>query len=260
MSRILALTTCVSHPGSAHLASGKPCQDASNIVSTGKNFDIIILAASDGAGSAKYSEAGSKAVVETIINFFLETCYDLESPEEYILELDKSDIALLMQDITSCVSILASEKEANLSEFSATAIGAIVNQKCAFFFQVGDGCLVYHHEDSLKCATWPEHGSQAGETVFVTCHDSADHIQTLTVDGEIDFVIAFTDGIERIALDLKERKPSQGFFFPLIRGLLQYELDANDRLRQWLASEVVCSRTDDDKTIVSVILNDSCLQ
>ncbi len=57
------LQFCTSLTGTSHLAHRTPCQDASAITRLGPSGEIVILALSDGAGSASHSDIGSQTVV-----------------------------------------------------------------------------------------------------------------------------------------------------------------------------------------------------
>jgi hypothetical protein len=54
---------CTSLAGTAHRDRGIPCQDASAIKRLGAAGEIVLLALSDGAGSASHSDIGAQTVV-----------------------------------------------------------------------------------------------------------------------------------------------------------------------------------------------------
>ena len=69
----------------------------------------------------------------------------------------------------------------------------------------------------------------------------------------------FTDGIERIALDFSNNTPYQPFFNRMIGPLLESQNFGKDQnlskhLSNFLNSENVNSRTDDDKTLILAAL------
>ena len=57
----------ISLQGSSHKASGKECQDSSNIVMLKNGWIVSVIA--DGLGSARCSDVGSSNAVQTIINY-----------------------------------------------------------------------------------------------------------------------------------------------------------------------------------------------
>jgi hypothetical protein len=64
-----------------------------------------------------------------------------------------------------------------------------------------------------------------------------------------------TDGLIRLALNLTRNEPHFSFFTPLLAFTAQAEdlVTAEEQLAAFLASERVCARTDDDKTLVLVV-------
>ena len=76
--------------------------------------------------------------------------------------------------------------------------------------------------------------------------------------GSFDFIAGISDGLERLALDMGACIPHPPFFSPLARRL-KSEMDREafqSGLRQLLESERVCSRTDDDKSLVLMVKNE----
>ncbi len=261
MSEIGHFVVCSSVLGSAHRATGAPCQDASQIVFSGYNYDTAVLALSDGAGSAKHAEDGARIIVDSVIDHFAALFQDHPCPNEMIQEFDASDVAELLAGIRKQIEAEAGFLGIDIREFAATLLGAVVHPKVSFFFQIGDGCWVYQKENNLTSATWPQQGEYASQTVFATCRDATDHIQTHLTAGKVDFAVGITDGLERLALDFSAGVPSPKFFVPLLRSLHQLtEYDAMLSVEKWLASDTVCNRTNDDKTLVAIVLNGSNLQ
>jgi hypothetical protein len=88
--------------------------------------------------------------------------------------------------------------------------------------------------------------------------DSLEQIETIIYPEPISAIGMMTDGLIRLALDLAENEPYAPFFDPLLQFAAQVEdveLAADD-LSNFLASERVCERTDDDKTLVLVVRNE----
>lgn len=257
MSEKLNFTICSSVIGSSHLAKNTPCQDASKIVFTGKAFDTAILALSDGAGSAKHSDQGACLIVDMAINFFIDQLYDHPTPSDIITEFDDSDVRILLKNIRTTIKNTAKFTETDICDYSATLLCAVAHKDATFFLQIGDGCWTYQFKNELHAATWPYQGEFVGQTVFATCEDAANFIQTHIQVGKVDFIIGITDGLERLALDFIERQPSPKFYVPLISSILKLtEYEAHLEISKWLSSEAICQRTNDDKTLVSLVLDD----
>jgi hypothetical protein len=67
-----------------------------------------------------------------------------------------------------------------------------------------------------------------------------------------------SDGLIRLAMNLPENVPHSPFFQPLLAfaAAAKNEVEAQEQLAAFLASERVCARTDDDKTLVLAILRE----
>jgi hypothetical protein len=101
---------------------------------------------------------------------------------------------------------------------------------------------------------WPQHGEFANTTNFVTQRHASRALEIATHDGPVDEIAIFTDGIERLVLDLSARTAHAPFFRPLFRWLASAEPVAAGAaappIAQYLGSKQVCDRTDDDKTLI----------
>lgn len=80
------------------------------------------------------------------------------------------------------------------------------------------------------------------------------------MNEDIDAIAIFSDGIERMVLDMATRKPAERFFAavtgpvtnsPVLNGK---DSALSRELAAYLDSEQVCARTDDDKTLVIATL------
>ena len=119
--------------------------------------------------------------------------------------------------------------------------------------QVGDGCWVLRCNSTIGCVTWPESGEFVGQTVFATSRSAGKYIQMARLPSDLDMLVGFTDGIERLALDIAAMSPSPAFFLPLARGLKELGQGSENALRAFLKSDRVCSATDDDKSVAAII-------
>src|SRR5690606_40378653 len=72
--------------GPHHVRDGLPCQDAHTYRLQG---DYLIAVISDGAGSACYSQLGSQAITDTLVQVLAEA--DLQRSEEHTSELQSRE-------------------------------------------------------------------------------------------------------------------------------------------------------------------------
>lgn len=125
---------------------------------------------------------------------------------------------------------------------------------------IGDGAAVARERDSSSwlALSWPEHGEYASTTVFLTDEAGARaRIQRHEVD--IDRLVVFTDGIERLALDFTGGLPHSPFFAGVTAPVAASQCSGFDgplssKLGQYLVSAPINDRTDDDKTLIVAVL------
>jgi hypothetical protein len=244
--------TNTSVRGSAHFQNSLPCQDwsASRLVGPKKN--VVVSALSDGAGSARFAEEAAQLVSEGAINYFVRELDRHPDPVSVITAYDRCDGKLMIQEQQRMLLQLAEERRTTLQDFASTLLVAIAHPEVSLFFQVGDGCWSASRGGILGAVTWPTQGEFVGQTEFVTSQTAARSFQMGRVSGKLDFIAGISDGLERLALDMHGCFPHPPFFGPLARRL-KSEMDADTfqtGLRQLLESERVCSRTDDDKSLI----------
>ncbi|HBA3253179.1 TPA: protein-serine/threonine phosphatase PphC, partial [Escherichia coli] len=96
-------------------------------------------------------------------------------------------------------------------------------------------------------------GEYANMTHFITDEDAVSRLETFTSTERAHKVAAFTDGIQRLALNMLDNSPHVPFFTPFFNGLAsatQEQLDLlPELLKQFLSGPAVNERTDDDKTL-----------
>jgi hypothetical protein len=247
----------VSVRGSAHVTNGLPCQDWSAARLVGVKNDILICAISDGAGSAKFADEASRFIAEKAADHFVKQLNDHPTPEDLIAEYDRSDAEILIREQQNELARLASERGVGIQDFSATLLLGIIHPKHSFFIQIGDGCWCISRNGILSVITWPSQGEFVGQTDFVTSVNVAAATQTTRIKGGVDFIVGISDGLERLGLDMQSRVPYGGFFKPIVQKLISAPDVAvfDTDLRQFLQSDRVCERTDDDKTLLVAVKN-----
>ena len=248
------LTFCACIKGSAHLENGLPCQDAGRLAVLGEHGDTVLLALSDGAGSAAYAERGAQIVVQQWMEHFQTLLQDHPDPAGVLTDCDATDIGLILRRIREAVASEASVLGVEPVEFSATLLGAVVTGTQALVAQVGDGAWVGLFNGICGCLTWPVNGEFAGQTTFANSEAAADSLQLVHLQKAPSALAGFTDGLERVLLDFQTRQPASGFFLPVFRALKHDTQHFSTQLEQYLQSESVCARTDDDKSL-AILLN-----
>lgn len=146
-------------------------------------------------------------------------------------------------------------------DFAATLVCAISDGETSTFAHVGDGCAVVRERVSGQwtAPTWPDHGEYASTTTFVTDQPTA-KLRVSTFPLGVDLISLFSDGIERLVLDMATKEPSERFFGvvsqPILSSAVAQGKDGplSRQLQAYLGSDQIISRTDDDKTLVIAAL------
>ena len=249
-------TALVTVKGKSHQGTGAPCQD---YCVAHRTRNVAILALSDGAGSCNLSHIGSRAACLGFIKGARTLLHPYQNDPEALgrfLEESSEDSWLPVMDCAAQFVIAAAEKRGVNPEESmaCTLLGAIITQSYAIVLQVGDGAWVAETESSgFHPVTWPEHGEFVNQTYFITHASYTEHLQFKVIpnNGLLRSLIGFSDGIERLCLDLTTKTAVDGFFRPL-RNLFegQSKTDFEAGFSRFLNSERVTSLTDDDKSII----------
>ena len=134
-------------------------------------------------------------------------------------------------------------------------LGIVVGSRLAAYVQIGDGAIVVSTEEAgqYNWIFWPQHGEYANSTFFIT-QDGAEAALQFETGPATDEVAAFSDGIERLVLDMSLKAVHSPAFQPIFEWLAGTEPDRSGTpssgLAAYLGSEHVNRRTDDDKTLV----------
>jgi hypothetical protein len=132
---------------------------------------------------------------------------------------------------------------------------AVIGPTSAAFAQVGDGAIVIGQGEGYRTIFWPEPAEYVNATDFLTDDSFPAPLRFETVEDSIVEVAAFTDGLQRVALDFAARTGYTPFFRPLfdaLRNAANLESLA-EPFHNFLASDRVNERTDDDKTLVLAV-------
>jgi hypothetical protein len=238
--------------GTSHLRSGLPCQDAHLVrrVATKTGREVLLVACSDGAGSASHSQVGSHVACKTVVKAAANWIEQGNSPEDVTRPIVEDWFIEVMRSIAEEAELL----QLRPRELACTLLFALVGDGKAAFAQVGDGAIVASVGDEYVPIFWPQSGEYANQTYFITDQEALTRVQYDFLDGVIEEVAAFTDGIQSLALQYAAYCAHTPFFRPLFERLRRdppgQREDLSDSLRQFLASDRVNQRTDDDKTLV----------
>lgn len=240
--------------GTSHIASGSPCQDecfADNVQISGEDYLIGIIA--DGAGSALRGGRGASLACEVLLR-------NIESTltKKHISRIEHPDVETFVLQTRSALNIEAGSQHLSIRDYACTLLCSIVSSERAIFFQVGDGAIIASKENIFGVVFHPDNGEYVNMTNFITQEDVLEHLSVEISDcSNFSSISMFTDGLQGLAINLASMVPHVPFFEPMLKTLKQYsednEVDFNAKLMQFLQSENINSRTDDDKTLILAI-------
>ncbi|MCV3217444.1 protein phosphatase 2C domain-containing protein [Plectonema radiosum NIES-515] len=229
--------------GRSHLQSHPQveCQDAAKAVSTPRAAIFV----ADGAGSARFSQFGSKAVVEGLGEFTnsMESihqqildqeqrlnCNESNEGKEYAYRFIKSAIETLRE--------LSKNKECLVDDLKCTLLMAVLGKHYLFWLKVGDGFIVVEKDNKLELLGSLGKGEFANQTTFLSdrLKDEAIYYGFLPIQN-VTGIAAFTDGAAEtlVSMDGSKIAGALSNFFAETRG---GSFD-NDSLLKFLEDETV---------------------
>lgn len=237
--------------GSAHLEKGLPCQDAyAFLVLPDGTF---LAAVADGAGSAEHALAGARRAVEQALTGLCTFCQGNPPENEAGWQ---AALASLFDGVRQKLTEFANTTNTSVLAWAATLTCALVTREWLVVGQIGDGTVVVEDaQGNLILAARPQRGPYANETNFLTMPNLVEHIEIFMTRQPVQALAVTTDGLLRLAIRLPGCEPHPSFFKPLfdcVRDITD-ELQAQLELVDFLASERVCRRTDDDKTLLLAV-------
>lgn len=253
------IRACV--PGTSHVQADVPCEDALRCSVLDLGEEVLVAAVADGAGSARLGGKGA----ELLTSFIHDKVLTLLHGGGAIADITKEQGLSWIDQYRLHLEREHCSKDDAISDYACTLLLSVVGKEGAAFLHVGDGCIVIlERDDSEKHEPvfWPNTGCYSNVTFFVTDEDVEQQMKHCLVAGAIDEVAMFSDGIETLALNYAERAAHQPFFQSLLKPLRASNVaeeetlpsgeieSLSDALAQFLSSERVNERTDDDKTIL----------
>ena len=281
-------TLSASVVGTSHQKASRGCEDKSNHYECQNG--TLLIAVADGAGSASHASDGAQCAVNKALEIIKDSFEQEGEPtnqEEWgnrlmrVLDIVHTSLQQLADDnlsehtefkstqiIEPVMTLPFINKDSeieedtkkisfspSLREYATTLLLAVVTSQWIAIAQIGDGMVVVQDNNrKLQMLTKPEHGEYINETNFITDPKYREHIQFfIDPDMSVKGIALLTDGLQMLALDFVANKPHEPFFLPLFKIAATQTASANQELENFLSSERVCERTDDDKTIVLAV-------
>lgn len=246
--------------GVLHQEHGILCQDYANYRLL--EHGVMVGAVADGAGSAKHSDVGARLAVETALQYFSrmgtfiqgrKRCGEKFTQPFSKQEAEKHFARLLQQKVRVRLEQKAEKDGYALQDLACTLLCFIATPYWTVAMQIGDGFLVVRAESQdYQLLFSPDKGEFANETTFVTSVNALDDMQVDVIPYPLEFICAATDGLERVALRVRDWEPFAPFFNPLSEYLKETPNPEEDKayLESFLDSERLNQKTHDDKTLL----------
>ena len=281
-------TLSASVVGTNHQKVSRGCEDRSNHYACDNG--TLLIAVADGAGSASHASDGAQHVVNKALDIIKNSFEQEGEPTNqedwnnrliHVLDVVHTSLQQLADNnllehtelkSTQIIEPLMSLPFVNkgseieedtkkisfspsLREYATTLLLAVVTSQWIAIAQIGDGMVVVQDTNGkLQMLTMPDHGEYINETNFITDSKYREHIQFfIKPDISVKGIALLTDGLQMLALDFATNLPHEPFFLPLFEIAATQTASANQELENFLSSERVCERTDDDKTIVLAV-------
>lgn len=254
--------------GAAHIRSNTPSQDAYAVGWVNRkrksinrrNFSnrCVFAAVSDGAGSAMFGQYGAAisclALMDSADKYTNRTI-DTGCTTQHASDVpSKTHIENWIQRVRHFIQIRARRDNVPFKEFSSTIAGLMITPNGFAALQIGDSVVVGRRNGNWEVLLWPCTGEFESSTYFIT-DTPLRQLQLANGGREFDAFAVFTDGLNHLALSKMHKCAYSGFFTPMLRPLDQCKqagtmLELSKQLKQYLGSDVVCDKTDDDKTLI----------
>jgi hypothetical protein len=201
----------------------------------------------DGAGSAAKGGLGADLAIEAAAAFIAKK---VEQGEFGLSDALATDVVMAVRDR---IYAAAEAEGMTARDFACTFLGVLSYASGTLVLQVGDGGVVLDTGAGLEVAVVPMTGEYANMTHFVTDEDAVAVLATKAYPDRAAKVAAFTDGLQRLALNMATNTPHEPFFAPFFNGMAKATAEQEDQLHgllvKFLGSQPVNERTDDDKTL-----------
>lgn len=264
--------------GRSHQRRDQAGQDATGcqIVTRPDGSEYLIASVADGAGSASRGGDGARAACSLFVESFRTTSRDnwedIGSASQDAAPRPSGSLRPRLLNCRSAwsegiadwltafqtqIAARAEREGLTVRDFACTFLGAVVTPDQAGLAQIGDGALVVSTGDGCcpyQTFVWPQRGEYANETYFATDLAAGENLVADLIEGRIDEIALFTDGLQGLVLDDRQRLPHAPFFqrvFAPVRAAPPGHAERlSDALATFLASPRVQARTDDDLTLI----------
>ena len=242
--------------GTSHVRAGDICQDSClalvEIISN--RLPLLSIFVADGAGTAVYGGEGAELAIQTSATFVAKA-HELPG-----FEMNDNFAVECVSAVRDRIYAQAEKVGSTARDFACTFLCVLSSSQGTLVMQIGDGGIVLDVGTGLNVPVVPMSGQYANMTHFITDEDAMDILVSKFFPGKASRVAVFTDGIQRLALNMATNTAHEPFFAPFFKALSMATSEQEDQLQNalvnFLNSESVNERTDDDKTLALAVLVD----
>ncbi len=223
--------------GTSHRSNQIPCQDAWQVRATPTG---MVACLSDGAGSARFSDVGSRMLVDTVC----EVLCQQPSLDEAAVQRVKEAIVQVREKVSQM---------GDLSDYHATLCGVITDKEGHLVFHIGDGLIIGVDPDDWSdfIVSEPENGEFAETTYFFTLPDWSSHLRMMFAPPRYKLWFLMSDGAASFSALTNPYRPTENFLLPVHNYLSRVDVASG---QQALDNTLNDARTDgitsDDKSLV----------
>jgi len=238
--------------GTSHLS--KPdgiCQDA-HACAYIDDLSTLVCVVSDGAGSATHSDRGARLACDIVVHEIRHAIPARISEREFALET----LAAVRREIQAA----SGEADVPVRNYACTLLVAIASPGLLTSWQIGDGAICFRtkSDGDFRYVFWPVKGEYANMTTFVTDAAADSELEFDNAELSVADLALFSDGLERLILDFAVGEVHSAFLqalFPHLRRESAGRLESIEKhMEDFLSSERINKRTDDDKTLILATL------
>lgn len=223
---------------------GVTCEDrfASKVCDDG----TVLLAVSDGLGSAKHAATGAEAAASAAVR----------AGSAVVRAAPDFPPATLARHMLACarahVVTLADAMGAAPGELACTLIAIVARPGEAAAAHIGDGAAIVEGDAGFEVLSGPPVREYINEVEPLTARDWARHVRVSVHDGALRSVSAFTDGCQHAALTARGEVGDR--FIPAIVEHVRATGAGDDALHAVLSGSKINEHCDDDKTLVVALV------
>lgn len=246
-------TVSASVVGTSHIDNGSGCQDSciAFVESVATKPSLLSIFVADGAGSAACGGEGAELAIEAAAGFTSNAYINADH------ELDEGFAVGCIDAVRRRIFAAADKAGRPARDYACTFLALLTTANFTMAMQIGDGGIVLDTGEGLHVPIVPMSGEYANMTNFVTDENALDVIITKVYRQAASRVAVFSDGIQRLAMNMATNTPHEPFFLPFFQTLAITSSEKDDQLHDalvtFLGSAEVNDRTDDDKTLVIAI-------